>query len=63
MLYYLDRPEEALIEAARVLRTGGIFVACTSSRYNDPEIASVLGGPECGDVRRPTYLTYSSPSF
>jgi SAM-dependent methyltransferase len=44
MLYYLDRPEDALIEAARVLRTGGIFVACTSSRYNDPEIASVLPG-------------------
>jgi SAM-dependent methyltransferase len=44
MLYYLDKPEDALIEAARVLRTGGIFVACTSSRYNDPEIASVLPG-------------------
>jgi SAM-dependent methyltransferase len=44
MLYYLNRPEEALIEAARVLRTGGIFVACTSSRYNDPEFASLLPG-------------------
>jgi SAM-dependent methyltransferase len=42
MLYYLDRPEDVLIEAARVLSTDGIFVACTSSRYNDPEIASVL---------------------
>ena len=42
MLYYLSRPEDALIEASRVLRTGGIFVACTSSRYNDPEFAGVL---------------------
>ena len=44
MLYYLDRPEEVLIEAARVLRTGGTFVACTSSRFNDPEIAGVPPG-------------------
>ena len=44
MLYYLSRPEEALTEASRVLRTGGLFVACTSSRYNDPEFASVLPG-------------------
>ena len=42
MLYYLDRPEDALTEAVRVLRPGGTFVACTSSRYNDPEFASVL---------------------
>jgi SAM-dependent methyltransferase len=42
MLYYLGRPEVALIEAARVLRRGGIFVTCTSSRYNDPEFAAVL---------------------
>jgi SAM-dependent methyltransferase len=42
MLYYLDRPEVALIEAARVLHPAGTFVACTSSRYNDPEFAAVL---------------------
>jgi SAM-dependent methyltransferase len=42
MLYYLDRPEDALTEAVRVLRSGGILVACTSSRYNDPEFVSVL---------------------
>ena len=42
MLYYLDRPELALIEAGRVLRPGGTFVACTSSRYNDPEFTAVL---------------------
>jgi SAM-dependent methyltransferase len=42
MLYYLDEPGLALVEASRVLRTEGIFVACTSSRYNDPEFGSVL---------------------
>jgi SAM-dependent methyltransferase len=42
MLYYLDRPGVALTESDRVLRPGGTFVACTSSRYNDPEFASVL---------------------
>jgi SAM-dependent methyltransferase len=47
MLYYLDRPEVALIEAARVLHPGGTFVACTSSRYNDPEFAAVL--PDWGE--------------
>jgi ubiquinone/menaquinone biosynthesis C-methylase UbiE len=34
MLYYLHRPELALVEATRVLRPAGTFVACTSSRYN-----------------------------
>ena len=42
MLYYLDEPALALVEASRVLRAEGIFVASTSSRYNDPEFASVL---------------------
>jgi SAM-dependent methyltransferase len=47
MLYYLDRPAVALMESARVLRPGGTFVGCTSSRYNDPEFASVL--PQWGE--------------
>ena len=47
MLYYLDEPALALVEASRVLRAEGNFVACTSSRYNDPEFASVL--PDWGE--------------
>jgi SAM-dependent methyltransferase len=44
MLYYVPEPLIVLAEAARVLRTGGVFVACTSSRYNDPEFAEVMPG-------------------
>jgi SAM-dependent methyltransferase len=38
MLYHLDDPASAIAEAARVLRRGGLFVASTSSRANDPEL-------------------------
>jgi SAM-dependent methyltransferase len=38
MLYHLDAPTTAIAEAARVLRPGGLFVAATSSRDNDPEL-------------------------
>ena len=38
MLYHLDDPASAVAEAARVLRPGGLFVASTSSRSNDPEL-------------------------
>lgn len=42
MLYHVDDPRVALREAARVLCPHGAFVACTSSRFNDPELAHVL---------------------
>jgi SAM-dependent methyltransferase len=42
MLYHLPRPELALVESRRVLRSSGLFVAVTTSRYNDPELAEVL---------------------
>ena len=38
MLYHLDDPALAVAEAARALRPGGLFVASTSSRSNDPEL-------------------------
>jgi SAM-dependent methyltransferase len=38
MLYHLDDPVRAIAEAARVLRPGGLFVASTASRTNDPEL-------------------------
>lgn len=38
MLYHLDDPASAIAEAARVLRPGGLFVASTASRRNDPEL-------------------------
>jgi SAM-dependent methyltransferase len=44
VLYHLDQPLRALHEARRVLRPGGTFVACTSGRTNEPELASVLPG-------------------
>jgi SAM-dependent methyltransferase len=41
VLYFLSRPDEAVAEARRVLRQGGIFVAGTPSRDNDPELREV----------------------
>jgi Methyltransferase domain len=38
MLYHLDEPQEAIAEAKRVLRRGGLLAACASSRTNDPEL-------------------------
>ena len=38
MLYHLERPELAIREAWRTLRPGGLFVASTSARTNDPEL-------------------------
>ena len=37
-LYHLDDPVPAIAEAARVLRPGGCYLACTAARDSDPEI-------------------------
>ena len=42
MLYHLPEPRNVLVESHRVLTSGGIFIACVPSRYNDPELAFVL---------------------
>ena len=42
MLYHLDDPRPAIVEARRVLRPGGLFAAATRSRNNDPELSDGL---------------------
>lgn len=39
MLYHFDHPTDVIAEAHRVLRDGGLFMASTKSRTEDPELA------------------------
>jgi SAM-dependent methyltransferase len=56
MLYHLDDPRVAISEAKRVLQSGGLFAACTSSRTNDPELVpdgyprTTFDAEEAGDL-------------
>jgi SAM-dependent methyltransferase len=40
-LYFLSDPRVAIREARRVLRSGGLFLASSPSRWNDPELEGV----------------------
>ena len=42
VLYQLDDPAAAIAEARRVLRPGGLFAACTSTRADSPELLAHL---------------------
>ncbi len=43
-LYHYDDPLEPIREARRVLRSGGLFVACSANRDSTPELAHILPG-------------------
>jgi len=42
VLYHLDDPRRALMEAHRVLRPGGLVAVALPSRYDSPELADAL---------------------
>jgi SAM-dependent methyltransferase len=42
VLYHLRDPVQALAEAQRVLRPGGLVVVCAPSRHDSPELAHAL---------------------
>jgi SAM-dependent methyltransferase len=42
VLYHLDDPATALVEARRVVRTGGLVAVATPSRHDLPELAFAL---------------------
>jgi SAM-dependent methyltransferase len=46
MLYHVEEPRRAIAEARRVLRAGGLFATCTTSRDDSPELLEFFGPPD-----------------
>jgi SAM-dependent methyltransferase len=58
-LYHLDRPIDAVREAARVLCRGGRYYASTSARDNDPEIVPEGSPPSSFDAEEAVAIVAS----
>ena len=46
MLYHLDEPRDAISEACRALRPGGLFATSTTARDDSPEFVEFFGPPD-----------------
>jgi SAM-dependent methyltransferase len=46
MLYHLEDPRQAIAEARRVLRAGGLFATSTTRRDDSPELLEFFGPPD-----------------
>ena len=52
MLYHFDEPRDPIAEARRVLRPGGLFVACAPNRDSSPERARPARLGQLFSIRR-----------
>jgi SAM-dependent methyltransferase len=59
MLYHFDDPTEVIAEAYRVLRRGGLFLAETAARRQDPELVPDGYEPSSFDAEEAPAITAS----